>query len=103
MPLADIANVTCTLKRLVAFGVMLFLAPCMAVAAESGSALNLANHWIGFVALFVFVAAYALVVVEEFTDLRKSKPVMLAAGIIWAIIAHQYSSSSMSQAAEEAV
>jgi Na+/H+ antiporter NhaD/arsenite permease-like protein len=38
----------------------------------------------------VFVAAYALVVTEEFTHLRKSKPVVLAAGIIWAIIGVQY-------------
>jgi NhaD family Na+/H+ antiporter len=65
--------------------------------------MNLTDHWVGIVALAVFIAAYALVVVEEFTHLRKSKPVMLAAGIIWAIVAYQYGVSSMPQAAEEAI
>jgi Na+/H+ antiporter NhaD/arsenite permease-like protein len=37
-------------------------------------------------ALVVFVAAYALVIAEEFTHLRKSKPVMLAAGLIWVLV-----------------
>ena len=92
-----------SLKGPVTPSFILVVAPCTAIAAESGSTLNLTDHWIGFVALFVFVAAYALVIVEEFTHLRKSKPVMLGAGIIWAIIAYQYSSSAMPQAAEEAV
>jgi Na+/H+ antiporter NhaD/arsenite permease-like protein len=38
-------------------------------------------------ALVVFVAAYALVVAEEFTQLRKSKSVIAAAGIIWVLAA----------------
>jgi len=42
-------------------------------------------------------------VVEEFTHLRKSKPVMLAAGLIWAIIAYQYAAESIPHATEEAV
>ena len=50
-------------------------------------ALNLTNHWAGFASLIIFVTAYALVMAEEFTHLRKSKPVILAAGAIWAIIA----------------
>lgn len=35
--------------------------------------------------LIVFVAAYALVLLEDRTLLRKSKPMILAAGAIWAI------------------
>lgn len=38
------------------------------------------------VALAVFVFAYALVIAEEFTQLRKSKPVVLAAGVIWVLV-----------------
>jgi NhaD family Na+/H+ antiporter len=90
-------------RYLVAAGIVFALAPCTTLAADFGSTLDLTDRWTGFVALFVFVAAYAVVVIEEFTQLRKSKPVMLAAGIIWAIIAYQYSSSSMPQVAEEAV
>jgi Na+/H+ antiporter NhaD/arsenite permease-like protein len=52
--------------------------------------LDLTLSLTGIAALVVFVAAYALVVTEEFTQLRKSKPVMLAAGLIWAIIAIHY-------------
>ena len=53
--------------------------------------LNLTMHWAGFTALAIFVASYAFVMAEEFTHLRKSKPVVLAAGLIWAIIAIAYS------------
>ena len=47
-------------------------------------------HWVGFAAIAVFVLAYALVIAEEFTHLRKSVPVIFGAGVIWAIIAQQY-------------
>ena len=48
---------------------------------------------VGFFAIGVFVLAYALVMAEEFTHLRKSKPVILAAGIIWIFIAMASSTS----------
>ena len=53
--------------------------------------LDLTYHWAGFSALAIFVFAYALVMAEEFTHLRKSKPVVLAAGLIWGIVAFAYS------------
>jgi NhaD family Na+/H+ antiporter len=59
-------------------------------AVFGGLVLDLTGHWVGVTALFIFALAYLLVIVEEFTHLRKSKPVILAAGIIWAIIAYQY-------------
>ena len=49
--------------------------------------LELSTHPVGLVALAIFVLAYALVVLEERIQLRKSKPVMLAAAAIWFIIA----------------
>ena len=76
---------------------------------SSGSAvlgeliLDLTGHWVGAAALLIFVLAYLLVVVEEFTHLRKSKPVILAAGMIWAIIAYQYAVASIPHEVEEAV
>jgi NhaD family Na+/H+ antiporter len=76
---------------------------------SSGSAvfgeliLDLTGHWVGVVALVIFVLAYLLVVVEEFTHLRKSKPVILAAGLIWAIIAYQYAAASIPHEVDEAV
>ncbi len=65
--------------------------------------MDLTGHWVGIAALVIFCLAYSLVVVEEFTHLRKSKPVILAAGIIWAIIAYEYASASMVHETEEAV
>ena len=65
--------------------------------------MDLTGHWVGAAALLIFVLAYFLVIVEEFTHLRKSKPVILAAGLIWAIIAYQYATASIPHATEEAV
>ncbi len=39
------------------------------------------------IALTIFLLAYLLVLLEEFTQLRKSKPLVLASGIIWIIVA----------------
>jgi NhaD family Na+/H+ antiporter len=64
---------------------------------------DLTTHWVGAAAIALFVFAYSLVITEEFTHLRKSKPVVLAAGIIWALIAYQYSNSDQPHAAADAV
>ncbi len=52
--------------------------------------LDLTGHWIGYASLIVFVLAYLLVVAEEAIQLSKCKPVLIAAGIIWAMIAAIY-------------
>lgn len=44
---------------------------------------DLTGSTLGLMALVVFVFAYALVVLEDVIHLRKSKPVILAAGLIW--------------------
>ena len=81
----------------------LVLAPGVSNAAGVGNDLNLTAHWVGLAALIVFTCAYVLVIVEEFTQLRKSKPVILGAGIIWGIIAFQYATASIPHAVEDAV
>lgn len=63
--------------------------------------LDLTLHWAGILSLVIFVAAYLLVVFEEATHMRKSKPVMLAAGLIWALIGVAYLQAGMSDAAHE--
>jgi len=55
--------------------------------AAQGGTLVLTDTWMGISSLALFVVAYLLVMAEEFTDLRKSKPVMVAAGLIWGLIA----------------
>ncbi len=56
----------------------------------SSDLIDLTNSAAGFFALAVFFIAYLLVIFEETNQLRKSKPVMLAAGLIWAGIAIAY-------------
>ncbi|ABA57978.1 sodium/proton antiporter, NhaD family [Nitrosococcus oceani ATCC 19707] len=65
----------------------LFIAPELSFAAEASESLDLTQHWAGYSALFIFVMAYGIVILEERLHLRKSKPVIVAAGIIWALVA----------------
>lgn len=37
-------------------------------------------------ALILFITAYSLVIVEEFTQLRKSKPMVVASGLLWILV-----------------
>jgi len=71
---------------------LFLLVPTLGFASEGGSRLDLTTEWVGYSALLIFVIAYALVMGEEFTHLRKSKPVVLAAGAIWFLIAYYYTS-----------
>lgn len=48
---------------------------------------DLTRHWVGYIAVAVFFIAYLLAMVEEITELRKSKPMVAAASLIWALIA----------------
>ncbi len=64
--------------------------------------LDLTATWFGYLALVIFVVAYILVILEETTQLRKSKPVLLAAGLIWALIGMAYAAANMGDKAEEA-
>jgi len=65
--------------------------------------LDLTGHWVGWLSLALFTLAYLLVMAEEFTHLRKSKPVIIAAGVIWGFIAWVYSTHGLTTQAEEAV
>ncbi|QLQ31873.1 MAG: sodium:proton antiporter NhaD [Candidatus Thiothrix singaporensis] len=51
----------------------------------------------GVMALLTFLAAYTLVILEERLHMRKSKPVILAAGIIWVLVALAYGSVGKSE------
>jgi NhaD family Na+/H+ antiporter len=64
---------------------------------------DLTSSSIGYICLIVFVIAYALVIAEEYLHLRKSKPVLLAAGIIWTLIAIYYANRGFDTVVGEAV
>ena len=94
--------------KLFMFSLAVFLMgfmPSLAFAAETGhdKTLDLTSHWVGYAAITVFVLAYILVMLEEVIHLRKSKPVILAAGVIWAIIGYEYANNNLPHAAEIAV
>ena len=82
-----------------AFCILLF-SP-LAQAASAGE-LDLTYTIPGFIAVTLFLAAYALVMAEEKLHMRKSKPVLVAAGLIWALIGWTYMRSGLPNAAEEA-
>ncbi|WP_372612425.1 sodium:proton antiporter NhaD, partial [Halomonas sp.] len=83
---------------------LLFLAALLfspSAMAVTGS-MDMTSSLIGFVALAVFVLAYALVMAEEKIHMRKSKPVLVAAGIIWGLIGWVYVQAGMPTESEEA-
>lgn len=79
----------------------IFFTLCIAILGCAGQALasnhggetttvSLTTTAFGYAAIALFVMAYVLVIFEEQTHLRKSKPVMLAAGLIWILLAVTY-------------
>jgi NhaD family Na+/H+ antiporter len=71
--------------------------------ADIGNTLDLTSHWVGYTSVAIFAIAYVFVVLEEQTHLRKSKPVLLAAGLIWLLVALVYRSTGDVHSAEVAV
>jgi len=67
--------------------------------------IDLTTSYIGIIALIIFVLAYAIVMVEEFSHLRKSKPVIISAALIWGLIAFYYTKipGDYSHAVEQAL
>ena len=96
-------RLTLPLSKLWAFALLLLPVTAFAGGMGGGETLDLTNHTVGFLALGIFAVAYLLVMAEEFTHLRKSKPVILAAGIIWGSIAWVYANNGLNHAAEQAV
>lgn len=65
--------------------------------------LNLTATTYGYAALALFILAYTLVILEEKIHLRKSKPVMMAAGIIWVLLAILYKQMGHEGAVHDAI
>jgi len=82
------------------FACCLFAFPSLSYAA-AGS-LDLTLSIAGISSVVIFVLAYALVMSEEILHMRKSKPVLVAAGLIWAIVAWVYMQAGMPEEAETA-
>ncbi len=74
--------------RLLSF--IILLAAAFPVTALAATGTDFTGSDLGLVAVAVFIFAYAIVISEEFLHLRKSKPVMVAAGLIWVLVAVAY-------------
>ena len=64
-------------------GLLTLSSPSFAVESTT----SLSHHPAGITVLLLFIAAYVCVILEEVTHIKKSLPVMLAAGLIWIVIA----------------
>ena len=90
------------MRNLIVFTSTLFALLFTPTAFAAVGGLDLTASLTGFVAIGIFVLAYALVMLEEKIHLRKSKPVLVAAGIIWALIGWQYVQAGMPAESEAA-
>lgn len=71
-------------------GGLLLLLPSVGFAETGLVTLNLTHHWAGYFSLVVIVAAYIAAMLEEETYLRKSKPMLLGASLIWLVVVLAY-------------
>lgn len=69
---------------------------------QTADRIDLTNHFVGYFAIAIFIIALFLIVLEEHIHLRKSKPVMLGAGLIWAAIGVVYIGHDNKHLVEEA-
>ena len=63
------------------------LACAPSFANASSINLDQTGATLAYLAVAIFVIGYAFVIAEEFVHLRKSKPMLLAAGLIWILVA----------------
>ena len=79
------------------------IVPILALSADSisGVEFNLTESWPGISAIVIFIIAYSLVIFEETIHLRKSKPMIIAAGIIWLLVAIAYAQIDNTEHLEE--
>ena len=79
----------------------LLIPASVATASQSEIFLqDLTQHWTGLLGLVIFALAYLLVAGEEPLSLKKSKPMLVAAGLIWVLVAIGYTSVGDAHSAE---
>ncbi len=92
--------------RKIIFMLICYLTMPAAVLAssQSGSApVELTGGALGILSIVIFVLAYSLVPLENNIHLRKSKPVLFAAGVIWVLLAIAYVRIGDTHSAHEAI
>lgn len=75
------------LVRALAIALVLGVGSAVALGAEGGIATqDLVRHWTAWAALGFFAISYFFVIIEEGTHLRKSIPMIVAAGVLWILV-----------------
>jgi Na+/H+ antiporter NhaD/arsenite permease-like protein len=90
-------------RRLLVLAACIACIPVVALATAAtppAGALALTRSGHGMAAVALFFVAYAIVISEEFTELRKSKSVVVAAGAIWVLVGLAYASADIPGAGE---
>ncbi len=82
---------------------LILLLPAISYAETGVPITDLTSSWIGYSVLGIFVIAYIFVILEEKIHLSKSKPVLVAAGLIWIIIAWSQIQSGHQDWVQEAI
>jgi Na+/H+ antiporter NhaD/arsenite permease-like protein len=84
---------------------IVLLAPTLGFAsAGHGGISPMTGSFLGIASLVFFILAYALVPLENTIHLRKSKPVLIAAGgVIWILVAVAYNRMGDTHMAHEAI
>jgi Na+/H+ antiporter NhaD/arsenite permease-like protein len=86
--------------------VSFMLVPAATWASESSSVsvvTDFTSSIYGYLGLLLFILAYTLVTMENKLELRKSKPVLFAAGLIWILVALAYASIGDTHTAHNAI
>ncbi len=84
--------------------VMLVALPFCATAGNGGvEVVNLTASSFGIIAVCLFILAYGFVIFEEKLHLRKSKPMMVAGGVIWIMVALAYIAIGKQDVVHEAI
>ncbi|MCM8855659.1 MAG: sodium:proton antiporter NhaD [Candidatus Thiodiazotropha sp.] len=92
------------MKKLTVSVALIGLIPNLASADHmSASGYSMSTHWVGLLSVFIFILALIAVTLEEFIELRKSKPMLFAAGIIWGLIGWYAHENVGGHAAEQAL
>ncbi len=92
------------LTLLAVLGLLVF--PVTVFAESAGAAAHipeLSASFYGYASLAIFILAYSLVPLENNIHLLKSKPVLVAAGLIWILVAIAFNEVGAQDQAHEAI
>lgn len=78
------------MKNLITLFFVFISVPAFASGGEEAVVRDLTGTTLGMFSILFLICAYVLVILEEKLHLRKSKPVLLAAGVIWVLVAITY-------------